>query len=167
MARTPLPGTDFSGKILKKVSYTHDAMIDEIIANPGISEIELAELFGFSKAWVTRLICSDAFQARLALRKGELIDPKLAATAEERFRHGEMLALDIVAEKLEVTKDAKLAMQFLNMTSKARAYGARAATPGVVNNNFVVALPPVAQSAEQWQKDVTNRTQRIERGDSE
>lgn len=167
MARTPLPGTDFSGKILKKVSYTHDAMIDEIIANPGIQENELAEIFGFSKAWVTRLICSDAFQARLALRKSELIDPKLLATAEERFRHGEMLALDIVADKLAVTKDAKLAMQFLNMTSKARAYGARAAGPSIVNNSYVVALPPVAQSAEEWQKDVTNRAQRIIEGDAE
>lgn len=156
MAHTPLEGTDFSRDILKKVSYTHDAMIDEIIANPGVSEIDLAKTFGFSKPWVNRLICSDAFQARLALRKEELVDPVLAANAEERIRNLEFTSMEIVQEKLEATSDPKLAMQVLEMTFKARAYGARAANPGgLVQNNYVVALPQPIKDAAEWARAVT------------
>ncbi|HXV73590.1 MAG TPA: hypothetical protein VD713_02555 [Sphingomonadales bacterium] len=156
MAHTPLDTTDFSRDILKKVSYTHDAMIDAIIANPAVSEIELAAQFGFSKPWVNRLICSDAFQARLALRKEELIDPGLTASAEERIRNLEFTSMEIVQEKLEATADPKLAMQVLEMTFKARAYGARGAGQGAITqNNYVVALPQPVKDAAEWAKQVT------------
>lgn len=157
MSHTPLDGTDYSRNILKKVRYTHDAMIDEIIANPGVSEIALAEKFGFSKPWVNRLICSDAFQSRLALRKEELIDPVLAASAEERMRALEFVSMEIVQEKLELTQDPKLAMQVLEMTYKARSYGARIAGSGNLtqNNTYVVALPQPIKDAQEWARQVT------------
>src|SRR6478752_9748015 len=97
----PLDSTEFSAKILKKCRYTHDAMVDAIIANPGISEIELGEMFGYSKQWVSRLMCSDAFQARLAVRKGEIIDPKLTATVAERIRGVAMRSLEVIMDNLE------------------------------------------------------------------
>lgn len=152
---TPLDGTDFSRGILKKVSYTHDAMIDEIIANPGISEIELAARFGFSKPWVNRLICSDAFQARLALRKEEIVDPSLTATVEERFRGVVVESLRIVQEKLEATDDPKLAMKVLELNARAQGYGARPTT--VQNNTWVVPLPERAISSAAWERDQAAR----------
>lgn len=149
----PLQATEREGTnnpLLKKVSYTHDAMIDEIIRNPAIEEKELAELFGFSKAWVSRVVCSDAFLQRLAVRKHEVIDPALTASAEERIRNVEFRSLDIVQRALDARDDTKLAVQVLNLTMKSRAYGAR--TPGNTNiqNNFVVALPTPSPDAETW-----------------
>lgn len=147
---TALNTTEFSAKILKKVRYTHDAMIDQIIANPGVSEIELGELFGYSKVWVSRLMCSDAFQARLALRKEEIVDPKLTASVEERLRGAAMKSLEIIQQNLEANPNFGNAMKVAELTLKAGAYGARTQAP--INNTFVVALPPVIPNEKDWEK---------------
>ena len=39
-------------QVIKKLSYTHDAMIDHLVANPAISQGQLAGLFGFTQGWV-------------------------------------------------------------------------------------------------------------------
>jgi hypothetical protein len=147
---TQLDTTAYSEKILKKVRYTHDAMIDQIIANPGVSEIELGELFGYSKQWVSRLMCSDAFQARLALRKEEIIDPKLTASVEERLRGVALTSLRIIQENLEANPNMGNAMKAAELTLKSSAYGARNAQQ-ITNNNFVVALPPKIQNEKEWE----------------
>ena len=54
---------------LKKISYTHDAIIDAIIASPGVSQGELAKEFGYTQTWLSIMIGSDAFQSRLTERK--------------------------------------------------------------------------------------------------
>lgn len=155
---TQLNTTEFSAKILKKVRYTHDAMIDQIIANPGVSEIELGELFGYSKQWVSRLMCSDAFQARLALRKEEIIDPKLTASVEERLRGAAMLSLEIITRNLETNQNFGNAMKVAELTLKAGAYGARSSQPIQQNNTFVVALPPVIPNEKDWEKQYNPMT---------
>jgi len=145
----PLDSTEFSAKILKKCRYTHDAMVDAIIANPGISEIELGEMFGYSKQWVSRLMCSDAFQARLAVRKGEIIDPKLTATVEERIRGVAMRSLEVIMDNLEANPNMGNALKAFELTSKASGYGAKA--PNQTQVNFVVALPGKAPSEQAWE----------------
>ena len=154
---TQLNTTEFSAKILKKVRYTHDAMIDQIIANPGVSEIELGELFGYSKQWVSRLMCSDAFQARLALRKEEIVDPKLTASVEERFRGIAMASLQIIQDNLEANPNFGNAIKALELTVKSNVYGARGQT-NIVNQSFVVALPPVIQDEKDWEKQYNPMT---------
>lgn len=157
---TSLNTTEFSAKILKKVRYTHDAMIDQIIANPGVSEIELGELFGYSKQWVSRLMCSDAFQARLALRREEIIDPKLTATVEERIRGAAMKSLDIILENLEANPNFGNAMKVAELTLKSAAYGAKPTT--ITNNSFVVALPPVIPNEKTWEQTYNPNAARID-----
>lgn len=153
---TPLETTGFSAKILKKTRYTHDAMIDQIISNPGVSEIELGELFGYSKQWVSRLMCSDAFQARLALRKEEIVDPKLTASVEERIRGAAMTSLKIIQDNLEANPNLGTAIKVLELTMKSNVYGAR--NQQVINQSFVVALPPVIQDEKVWEKQFNPMT---------
>lgn len=153
---TPLETTEFSAKILKKTRYTHDAMIDQIISNPGVSEIELGELFGYSKQWVSRLMCSDAFQARLALRKEEIVDPKLTASVEERIRGAAMTSLKIIQDNLEANPTFSNAMKVAELTLKSNVYGAR--NQQVINQSFVVALPPVIQNEKDWEKQFNPMT---------
>lgn len=85
---------------LVKLTYTHDAMIDLILKEPTVTYEELAEIFGFSKGWVSRVVGSDAFQARLAERKGALIDPMISRSLNERLRGVTTKAIDIIADKL-------------------------------------------------------------------
>ena len=146
---TPLMGTDSAAGAIQRVSYTHDALIDMIIANPAISQGELAKAFGYTQGWLSRVMNSDAFQARLAARKTEVVDPQLVLSIDEKLRALASKSLDVVLDKLAVTQNPDTALKALEVTSKALGYGARQQNLNV-QQNFVVALPPKAASASEW-----------------
>lgn len=113
---------------ITKVSYTHAAMVDEIVANPCISQLQLAAHFGYSVGWISQVISSDAFQAQLAARTGQLVDPVLQSTIETRFKGLVARSLEILAEKLSgptSTIPDNLALRALELSSRALGYGAR------------------------------------------
>jgi len=102
-----------------KITYSHEAMIDLIIQEPTVTPKELAELFGFSSAWVSRVVGSDSFQSRLAERKATLLDPHLSNTLNERLRTVSIKAVDIISEKLSnPEQSADFALEALGLAAK-------------------------------------------------
>lgn len=146
----PLESTESAANSIQRVRYTHDSMIDLMLATPGISNAQLAAHFGYTQAWVSRVVNSDAFNARLAERKDEVIDPAIRLSIGEKFRAAADASLDIVLNKLHATNSAELALKVMDISVKAMGYGARNAEQTVVNNTFVVALPGKAASAGEW-----------------
>ena len=145
----PLMGTESAAGAIQRVKYTHDALIDMIIANPAVSQGQLATAFGYTQGWLSRVMNSDAFQARLAARKMEVVDPQLVLSIDEKLRALASKSLDVVLDKLAVTQNPDTALKALEVTSKALGYGARQQNLNV-QQNFVVALPPKAASASEW-----------------
>lgn len=143
-------GYDQSYARIEKVRYSHEAMIDLIIANPRVSQNELATHFGYSVGWVSRVMGSDAFQAALARRRDEVTDPFLVASLEEKFKGVVDQSLNILMDKLAATQSADLAIKTADLGIKALGFGARADNSTKIQNNFVVALPPKSASAEEW-----------------
>lgn len=134
-----------------KVSYSHDAMIDLIIANPAIKQGQIAAKFGYTQAWVSRVMSSDAFKARLQERKAEIVDPVLTATLEEKFDALIHQSMDVIADTLaQQPNNTDLAVKSLEIAARARGFGARDKQSPVVQNNFVVAMPAPAQSIDDW-----------------
>ena len=112
---------------IAKVRYSHDAMIDMIIANPWISQGELAIKFGYTPGWVSQVLASDAFQHRLAERKAEIVDPAIKASFEERLRGLAFRSAQILQEKLDKPASGipdNLAIKTLELAAKALGYGA-------------------------------------------
>jgi hypothetical protein len=134
---------------ITRVKYTHDALIDLIIARPMFTQVKLAEVFGYSASWVGRVMNSEVFQARLAERKADIVDPSLVLSIEERLKAVTSKSLDIVLEKLEHTPSLDSALKVLDMSAKALGYGARSANVAV-QQNFVVAMPQKIPSAHEW-----------------
>ena len=128
---------------IAKVRYTHEAMADLILENPWISQNEIAAYFGYSPAWISVAINSDAFQAYLAARKEEMIDPELRASINERFKAVTVQSLKVLTEKLarpaNEVSDA-LALKAAELGAKARAvlHGRFSAS---VDDVRAVALP--------------------------
>jgi hypothetical protein len=151
MVNRMLVGTESASGAIARVRYSHDAMIDLILGNPAIKQNAIAAHFSVSVGWVSRVINSDAFRARLAERKGDLIDPLIIHNMEEKLLGLMDQSLEIVAEKLESSKSPDLAIKALELSSKALGYGARKDNIGV-QNNFVVALPAKSNSAADWSK---------------
>lgn len=106
-----------------KVSYSHDAMIDLIILEPTVSMVELGVLFGYSAGWVSRVVASDAFQARLEQRKAQLVDPHVAQSLNERLTGVVIQAVDLVSQKLGAEQSASFAMDALGIASTALGMG--------------------------------------------
>jgi hypothetical protein len=155
IAMLPLESTLSAANAVKRIRYTHDAMIDVIIAHPEISGEELGRHFGYTGAWISRVTCSDAFNTRLAERRGEIVSPFLVATFEERLKGLANQSLDIVSEKLERGKDVDLAMRALELTTKSLGYGARQ-TNVAVQTSFVVAMPSKVECPQDWAKSYSN-----------
>jgi hypothetical protein len=144
-----LQGTESAKAAIQRVKYTHDAMIDLIITDPGISQGAIASHFGYTQPWVSRIMNSDAFQARLAQRKEDIVDPVLTLSIDERLKALASKSLDIVLEKLTITQNPDTALKALEITAKALGYGAR--QPNLnVQQNFVVQMPQKAGSVEDW-----------------
>lgn len=134
---------------LAKVSYTHDAMIDLIIANPSISQNEIAAHFGYTPTWVSIIFNSDAFLERLAERKAELVDPAIVATIEEKVRAVAGRSLELLLEKLHSPNvSEKFILGAVELSTRALGYGARNSAPVV--NNYVAVVPQPAKSVEEW-----------------
>lgn len=155
-----LQGTESAKDAIATVNYTHDAMIDLMLANPKISQNELAKQFGFTAAWVSRIMNSDAFLERLASRKQELSDPLIAQTIDEKLNMLTGQSLEILSERLAATRNPDLALKVLPEVLKAtKGYGARGP---VVNNSFVVALPGKATNSAEWMQATVGAVQVIE-----
>lgn len=138
---------------IKKISYTHDSMIDFIIANPWVNQGDIAKHYGYTQGWVSQVFASDAFQHRLAERKEELVDPVLRASIEEKFKALVNRSFAVLMGKLEKPDGQvsdETALRAMEIASKALGYGARDTRSLVQNNNFVVQLPAKAGSVEEW-----------------
>lgn len=146
-------GYDQSHGRIQACRYTHEAMIDVILANPSIKQNDLAKQFDRSVPWISRIIGSDSFQAALAKRREELTDPFLIATIEERMRGLAFQSLDIITEKLETSKNVDLAMKALDTSVKALGFGARGGGGQTNNNQFVIQLPPKSVDSAAWAAD--------------
>jgi hypothetical protein len=143
-----------TGPVTQKLNYSHEAMIDLIIANPMISQGDLARHFGYTQSWVSRIIRSDGFRELIARRKAEMVDPLILQSIEARFEALVATSLDVLEKKLspENNPSADLALKTAELSARALGYGAKAGV--TINNqqNFVVAMPAKAKDSEEWLK---------------
>ena len=135
---------------IKKVSITHDAIIDFVITKPQSTYREIASEFGYSPEGIGVICRSDSFRARLEVRKEELVDPIIKQSVEERLTGLAHASLDILQRKLENSEDAGLALKALDITTKMAAaqYGAR--NMGGAQTTFIVHMPGPASSSAEW-----------------
>jgi hypothetical protein len=128
---------------IAKVRYTHEDMIATLIANPLISQNELALRYGYSAAWVSRIMTSDSFQARLHEKSAEYLDPVIRASVQERFKALVSRSLEILEEKLNRPSEAipdQFALRTFELGTRAAGYGARTDTSPAIQQNVNVYL---------------------------
>jgi transcriptional regulator with XRE-family HTH domain len=114
---------------IQKVNYSHDGMINLIITNRGISQNQIAAHFGYSASWVSQVMSSDAFQARLAERAAEIEDPTIRASVEEGLKGLVARSVEIIKEKLKgepASIPDNLAIRTLELSTRALGMGAKA-----------------------------------------
>lgn len=133
------------------LSHTHEAVMNWMLLNPDRSLRECADHFGYTQSWLSTLIHSDIFQARLAERQ-EGIRARIADSIPQKMRMAADVGLEKLVTALEKTEDPEF---ILDATDKllhrlgyapARSAGAPPGQAGQVGvqNNFYVSASDIA-----------------------
>lgn len=128
------------GARIAKVSVTHEAIMDWMVLNPEKSMRECAGSFGYTQAWLSSIVNSAAFRARLAEKRGEILSV-VALGLPEKLTGIAHAALDNLARELDRNGDAELAMKAADLALRGLGVGAK--TGGVTLN--MTSTGPVQQ----------------------
>ena len=128
------PATGMQRGGVAKTNYTHEAMADIILANPAVTQNELALHFGYTAGWISQVISSDSFQSFVAERKDKILDPLLRGAIEESMRGLVLQSIQRLREKLDANPSDQLALEVLKNGSRALGYGARLEVHGNINH---------------------------------
>ncbi len=94
------------GTEIKKVDYSHEAMINWLIANPHKQLKEMALEFSVTQGWISTVIHSDAFQAKLIKRQDAFFG-NLTESVQERMVGTATMALDRLQDLIPCALDVK------------------------------------------------------------
>lgn len=165
----PVTGQMIEG--VARVRYTHEAMANMVIADPSISQNQIARHFGYSVGWISRIFNSDAFQAYLHSRIEDLQDPELRARVNARMHQIEEqlktiadLSLNRVISRLSgedpVTGlpdvrpiEDDFLLKTAQMAKDALGFGAKPAGGGGNESGTtinIIQLPQKAASSAEW-----------------
>lgn len=135
----------------RREKVTLPMLVDEVLANPGISLRELSRTFGYSMSWLSVVMNSDAFGEMLEARRKELVDPAVAASLNAKLRTLVEVSTEVVTERVEAGADAKLALKAIETATRALGMG-RDKTPAVQQTAYIVQVPQRITSSEEWAK---------------
>lgn len=120
---------------IKKLSWWHESIIDWMLLNPQGRLADAAVHFTVTQAWLSIIVNSDLFRARLTIRRAEMAN-EVGSTVIEKLSGIAGQALESIAEKIEKEK-TKIPLGELRETAtmalEALGYGAKSAGPQNAN----------------------------------
>jgi hypothetical protein len=134
----------------------HEVIIDLWLMDPLLTQREIAAKLGKTEAWLSILINNDAFRAKYAERKGELVDPEIVAKVEERLSAVTNKASDELLRRLTIAPSS-FTVKDLNQTvaSTTRALGMGVAkAPAVQQTLYVIPAPTERHTVDSWKNRV-------------
>lgn len=132
--------------------YSHEAMIELMIEHPNWTHKQFAAYWGKGAGWFASILASDNFQLALDGRRGEIANPEITATLDERYRAVVLRGLDVLQDRLggkEVSDN--LILRAVEIGGKALGMGQDKAPP-VAPTGSVDALAERLMSAFAKQK---------------
>jgi len=147
-------GFESKGHIqVKHLSHTHDMIINWMIANPERNLRHCADHFGYTQPWLSTLIHTDLFQAKLKERQNEVFS-MIASDVPTKLNALADLAVEKLSEKLSSVEDPKFVLDaFDKIMHKAGYAPASQKNPGGTApqtqvNVFTVSRETLAQARQ-------------------
>lgn len=146
---------------VQKLSYRHDAIMDMMLANPGMKIWEIAQRLGISRRYAYILTASDMFKARLAERR-EAMRLRAEDSWIEQCQQAVSLGLKRVNQELEEAEcDAGFALSasekalkmYRQMTGAGEEKPAASNVVNIQQNNYHAA-PDAIEEARQLLAEV-------------
>lgn len=138
---------------LKNISHVHEAVMNWMIANPSLPLRACADHFGYTQSWLSTMIHSNLFQARLK-EKQEQVFSGVARSINDKLMAGADIGVEKLVQHLEKSEDPKfikdttqLMLEKLGFGAQTRVAGAGQVNAGPVQNNFYMASPQDLEAA--------------------
>lgn len=132
-----------------RLTPRHETILAFVMANPTVKRGEVARLFGVTEAWLSTIIHSDIFQARLSERTDEVFSETLVPLCEKVTALAHK-SLDHLLEKVDlmpVDGQFKTAEMALKMAGYGTQNSRNPTAPLVQQNNFFGATPELLKAA--------------------
>jgi len=107
------------------VSDKHEGILNYLVTNPGCSRLEVAEEFGVTRAWLSTVIHSDVFQAKLRERQDEVFTEAIVAPIQDKLLGAAHMATERLMELLPYEGETNKVAAALDTTLKNLGYGQR------------------------------------------
>jgi len=151
---------------VQRVSHTHNAILDFMVANPTAPLSHVATYFGYTQSWLSTVIHSDAFQARLRERQDTAFNEVVVADLRAKITGVASQAIDKLSEKLAVAADIRDVKDSAEMLLRSIGWGQpkAAAAPARQTNIVVLAdRESLARSRELMQaaSEIADATERL------
>jgi hypothetical protein len=109
------------GPGIKRVSHLHDQIMDWLIANPALPLSHCAIAFNRTQPWLSTIIHSDCFQARLRERQDGVFG-EVALSVKDRITALAHDSLERLGQIIETTKDERLVLDSAETALKAMGF---------------------------------------------
>lgn len=137
----------------------HEAVIDMWLVDPTLQQGEIARALGKTQAWVSILVNSDAFRAKYAARKAELVDPYISEGAETRLKAVVNEAANELVKRLTLAPGGMSVRELtsvVGVASKALGMGVAQQGPAVQQTLYVIPAPAAPTNVAEWQQRVVD-----------
>jgi hypothetical protein len=114
---------------IKNVSHVHESVMNWMIANPTRSLAACAQEFGYTQAWLSTMIHSNLFQARLREKQDTLFGD-LTTSLNDKLAAGADIGVTKLVEKLEKSEDPKFIKETTAMMLEKLGFGAATRVSG-------------------------------------
>lgn len=147
-------GPKHNAQQLKKVGIKHEAILNFIIANPQAQTRDIAAFFDVSPGWVSIVINSDAFRARLAERQ-EKAYGHATAKLRDKLEGVAHQGVERLAEAVENSSDPKFLLDATDKVLHRLGFAPRGpgnlTSSGDINiqQNFAAADPAQLEQARE------------------
>lgn len=135
---------------IKSMSITHEAILDWLLLNPRESQGDCAAFFGVTESWLSVIVNSDCFQARL-LERRMARDESFRSLLETKMQSVVNTGLDRIGEKLKFEPDLEKLLSTTDKLLGRLGYGPKQgpAVGGSVNvqTNFVISADELRRAA--------------------
>lgn len=131
---------------IESVSHTHDQVMNWLVLNPEKYLRECADHFGYTQSWLSTLIHSDVFQAKLKERQDSVFT-HVMQDIPEKLRGLADIAIDQLGTQLESNTDKNYSLDAFEKILKTAGYGVAKSSAPIQNNNVFMVSREALSSA--------------------
>jgi hypothetical protein len=142
---------------LTRISVTHNAIADWLIANPGKGQMQkCAAVFEITPAWLSTLVHQDAFKALLKVKQGTAFE-EVVIPLRHKMMGVAHRSVERLGEIVETTKDDRLVREIAKDMSQNLGFSPSLKGPTVnidnsTNNHLTVNQEALAKAREKQSK---------------